>query len=150
MMMASDVEDDRSRSGSPDYSGGEHEGIDMAEQSDEREGSLARNGSKPNNTKDPSRPRRKKARRACYACQRAHLTCGMLYYSDLSFLRILTVFPRRRKTVPEMYQTWPTGCMSRWSQEESKVPARCSKRSVDAWNRRKPVQSSHCSKERVH
>jgi hypothetical protein len=28
--------------------------------------------------KDPSRPRRKKARRACFACQRAHLTCGML------------------------------------------------------------------------
>ena len=28
------------------------------------------------NPKDPSRPRRKKARRACYACQRAHLTCG--------------------------------------------------------------------------
>ncbi len=27
--------------------------------------------------KDPSRPRRKKARRACFACQRAHLTCGM-------------------------------------------------------------------------
>lgn len=27
--------------------------------------------------KDPMRPRRKKARRACYACQRAHLTCGM-------------------------------------------------------------------------
>ncbi|KAH8897062.1 hypothetical protein GQ53DRAFT_638436 [Thozetella sp. PMI_491] len=26
--------------------------------------------------KDPMRPRRKKARRACYACQRAHLTCG--------------------------------------------------------------------------
>ncbi|KAF7846488.1 hypothetical protein BT93_L4248 [Corymbia citriodora subsp. variegata] len=34
--------------------------------------------SKPisNNAKDPNRPRRKKARRACYACQRAHLTCG--------------------------------------------------------------------------
>jgi hypothetical protein len=30
------------------------------------------------NAKDPSRPRRKKARRACFACQRAHLTCGML------------------------------------------------------------------------
>lgn len=29
--------------------------------------------------KDPLRPRRKKARRACFACQRAHLTCGMLY-----------------------------------------------------------------------
>ncbi|KAI1662215.1 hypothetical protein F4813DRAFT_102711 [Daldinia decipiens] len=27
-------------------------------------------------SKDPHRPRRKKARRACYACQRAHLTCG--------------------------------------------------------------------------
>lgn len=26
--------------------------------------------------KDPHRPRRKKARRACFACQRAHLTCG--------------------------------------------------------------------------
>lgn len=29
--------------------------------------------------KDPSRPRRKKARRACFACQRAHLTCGMYF-----------------------------------------------------------------------
>ncbi|KAL9037743.1 MAG: hypothetical protein Q9180_003550 [Flavoplaca navasiana] len=28
------------------------------------------------NSKDPMRPRRKKARRACFACQRAHLTCG--------------------------------------------------------------------------
>jgi len=28
--------------------------------------------------KDPTRPRRKKARRACYACQRAHLTCGKI------------------------------------------------------------------------
>ncbi|KAG0133836.1 hypothetical protein HOY82DRAFT_248819 [Tuber indicum] len=27
-------------------------------------------------SKDPGRPRRKKARRACFACQRAHLTCG--------------------------------------------------------------------------
>lgn len=27
-------------------------------------------------SKDPSRPKRKKARRACAACQRAHLTCG--------------------------------------------------------------------------
>jgi hypothetical protein len=29
------------------------------------------------NSKDPTRPRRKKARRACFACQRAHLTCGL-------------------------------------------------------------------------
>lgn len=35
------------------------------------------NGRKATNAKDPSRPRRKKARRACFACQRAHLTCGM-------------------------------------------------------------------------
>ncbi|SMQ49542.1 unnamed protein product [Zymoseptoria tritici ST99CH_3D7] len=28
------------------------------------------------NAKDPSRSKRKKARRACFACQRAHLTCG--------------------------------------------------------------------------
>ncbi|WPH00742.1 transcription activator of gluconeogenesis [Acrodontium crateriforme] len=35
------------------------------------------NGNKAKtNAKDPSRPRRKKARRACFACQRAHLTCG--------------------------------------------------------------------------
>ena len=37
--------------------------------------------------KDPLRPRRKKARRACYACQRAHLTCGMFsFFSCLLFL----------------------------------------------------------------
>lgn len=30
--------------------------------------------------KDPMRPRRKKARRACFACQRAHLTCGTPCY----------------------------------------------------------------------
>ena len=33
--------------------------------------------------KDPLRPRRKKARRACYACQRAHLTCGKRGISSL-------------------------------------------------------------------
>lgn len=32
--------------------------------------------------KDPLRPRRKKARRACYACQRAHLTCGKLPFLE--------------------------------------------------------------------
>lgn len=34
------------------------------------------NGNSKPNAKDPLRPRRKKARRACLACQRAHLTCG--------------------------------------------------------------------------
>ncbi|KAF2453721.1 hypothetical protein BDY21DRAFT_424169 [Lineolata rhizophorae] len=33
-------------------------------------------GAQKANAKDPLRPRRKKARRACFACQRAHLTCG--------------------------------------------------------------------------
>ena len=47
--------------------------------SDEKSPSQASNDNKPatkSNAKDPSRPRRKKARRACFACQRAHLTCG--------------------------------------------------------------------------
>ena len=35
--------------------------------------------SSTSNAKDPNRPRRKKARRACYACQRAHLTCGKYF-----------------------------------------------------------------------
>ncbi|KAI9769150.1 MAG: Transcriptional regulator of nonfermentable carbon utilization [Geoglossum simile] len=34
------------------------------------------NGATLTNAKDALRPRRKKARRACHACQRAHLTCG--------------------------------------------------------------------------
>lgn len=38
------------------------------------------NGPKKSSSKDPSRPRRKKARRACFACQRAHLTCGTLFF----------------------------------------------------------------------
>ena len=38
------------------------------------------NGPKKSSSKDPSRPRRKKARRACFACQRAHLTCGTLEF----------------------------------------------------------------------
>lgn len=41
----------------------------------------AAGGAPKTNPKDPSRPRRKKARRACFACQRAHLTCGMLIVS---------------------------------------------------------------------
>ena len=41
--------------------------------------------------KDPMRPRRKKARRACYACQRAHLTCGrccLILSLSLPILRV--------------------------------------------------------------
>ena len=58
---------------------------DMAEQKfrpdgeeDEKDGSAT---TKPKlDPKDPLRPRRKKARRACFACQRAHLTCGMFTF----------------------------------------------------------------------
>jgi hypothetical protein len=42
----------------------------------ERADAAAEVKKRPYDSKDPSRPRRKKARRACYACQRAHLTCG--------------------------------------------------------------------------
>lgn len=40
--------------------------------------------------KDPLRPRRKKARRACFACQRAHLTCGMFETSGYYLRRDLS------------------------------------------------------------
>lgn len=43
--------------------------------------------------KDPLRPRRKKARRACFACQRAHLTCGMFQtLRVLSSARFIQIF----------------------------------------------------------
>ncbi|KAL2819912.1 C6 finger domain protein [Aspergillus cavernicola] len=63
---------------SAEHSGGDQ---DAAERADQPPNTIANgddqitNGQKPN-PKDPSRPRRKKARRACFACQRAHLTCG--------------------------------------------------------------------------
>lgn len=43
--------------------------------------------------KDPMRPRRKKARRACFACQRAHLTCGMSDLLKINFFRLILLFP---------------------------------------------------------
>ncbi|KAK4185556.1 putative transcription factor [Podospora australis] len=50
----------------------------MSERNTNSEGVDANGGEvkKKYDPKDPMRPRRKKARRACYACQRAHLTCG--------------------------------------------------------------------------
>ncbi|AEO64098.1 423eabbc-1978-423e-bd01-3db9a618679f [Thermothielavioides terrestris] len=49
----------------------------MADQSATSEGAEASGEVKKKyDPKDPLRPRRKKARRACFACQRAHLTCG--------------------------------------------------------------------------
>lgn len=65
--------------------GVEHESSIMAEEKVERasteekspaHASTSNGQAAKSNAKDPSRPRRKKARRACFACQRAHLTCG--------------------------------------------------------------------------
>ncbi|KAI5282802.1 hypothetical protein KEM54_002578, partial [Ascosphaera aggregata] len=54
-------------------------------------------GSARSCSRDPSRPRRKKAKRACYACQRAHLTCGMSYLMGSYLLH------RRRTDVLNRY-----------------------------------------------
>lgn len=81
--MSPDAEDG---SPSPDPGCEQESGV-MAEDNlerastDEKSPSNSANGNgttqtAKSNAKDPSRPRRKKARRACFACQRAHLTCG--------------------------------------------------------------------------
>ncbi|KAI9732783.1 MAG: Transcriptional regulator of nonfermentable carbon utilization [Cirrosporium novae-zelandiae] len=83
--MTVDTDDaSRSHSPSPDDSADAEAG-DMGENPNQGEGksennteSSEQNGQSKNmpSAKDPLRPRRKKARRACFACQRAHLTCG--------------------------------------------------------------------------
>ncbi|KAH7119773.1 transcription activator of gluconeogenesis [Dendryphion nanum] len=87
-MSTPDAEDaspspEHSPGNSPDYSGSP-EDSDMAADMDvdsKPDGTSptqrTANGQKSSSSaKDPLRPRRKKARRACLACQRAHLTCG--------------------------------------------------------------------------
>lgn len=49
--------------------------------------------------KDPLRPRRKKARRACFACQRAHLTCGMPMNPNCDRERTSTFAPASPRAV---------------------------------------------------
>lgn len=76
----------RSQSQSAEDSG-DQETTDMAEQPEPngKTDALPQTGNgqtkSASNAKDPLRPRRKKARRACYACQRAHLTCGQYSFS---------------------------------------------------------------------
>ncbi|KAL8697997.1 MAG: hypothetical protein Q9224_002057 [Gallowayella concinna] len=82
-MTSSAGEDGKSslQSQSPDESG-DADTVEMAEHGDpvSKVGGTAQSGNgqikSASNSKDPTRPRRKKARRACFACQRAHLTCG--------------------------------------------------------------------------
>ncbi|KAF2027153.1 transcription activator of gluconeogenesis [Setomelanomma holmii] len=73
-MTTPDAED---ASPSPEYRSDLDDENDMAAEQKTEDGSPTQktNGQKAN-AKDPLRPRRKKARRACFACQRAHLTCG--------------------------------------------------------------------------
>lgn len=54
------------------------------------------NGPKKSSSKDPSRPRRKKARRACFACQRAHLTCGTLEFFKLTLYYLIPSYSHVR------------------------------------------------------
>lgn len=61
------------------------------------------------NAKDPNRPRRKKARRACFACQRAHLTCGMWRSVMINDLLLTASSCRRRASVSSMHQAWLAG-----------------------------------------
>ena len=83
--MTSETENDAaSHSQSPDDNdSGDQDAGEMVENRamEGKNGEQKKDGSEQkktsSNSKDPSRPRRKKARRACYACQRAHLTCGM-------------------------------------------------------------------------
>ncbi|KAK5801120.1 hypothetical protein VI817_003332 [Penicillium citrinum] len=70
------------QNGSPIADPDDRDSADITEHSETMDSSRINgdgkeNGRKSTNAKDPSRPRRKKARRACFACQRAHLTCGM-------------------------------------------------------------------------
>ncbi|KAI9151752.1 Transcription activator of gluconeogenesis [Paramyrothecium foliicola] len=75
--------DDMDENG-PEVSDHMSENEDESENYNQDDGKMANpdsaNGSgevkKKYDPKDPLRPRRKKARRACFACQRAHLTCG--------------------------------------------------------------------------
>jgi len=106
---------------SPDYSG-DQDLDDMAEikELNNESDSSPRAGTaqpKPasSNAKDPLRPRRKKARRACFACQRAHLTCGEYEEIIRPFFNwpttTLTFFSRRRKTLSKVHQARPPRCL---------------------------------------
>jgi hypothetical protein len=83
--MSSDAEDELASPErddlSPDPDGDIQDTADgtMADSEQSKAGANASGNDAPNGQtkKDFQKPRRKKARRACHACQRAHLTCGM-------------------------------------------------------------------------
>jgi hypothetical protein len=86
----------------PEIGKEEGDNTDMAEQKfrpdteEDGKGGGSNATTKPKlDPKDPLRPRRKKARRACFACQRAHLTCG-------TFAFICRAFPRDTISLPSI------------------------------------------------
>lgn len=91
----------RSQSQSPEDSG-DQETTDMAEQPEPngKTDTVPQTGNgqtkSASNAKDPLRPRRKKARRACYACQRAHLTCGQYSFSTWTSIILFFFLDIRR------------------------------------------------------
>jgi hypothetical protein len=96
----------------------DHDDTDMA--ADHNQDKPPANGQKPQaNAKDPLRPRRKKARRACFACQRAHLTCGT---SPTPPSPTNTDTPRRRETLQSLYQAQPPGPLHGWRPQKGKIP----------------------------
>lgn len=83
-MMPRDREDNNGADVSDPVSENEEDSEAFLKDDDEAMADSARADGSPHDKKkydpkDPSRPRRKKARRACFACQRAHLTCGACY-----------------------------------------------------------------------
>lgn len=91
--MSPDAED---ASPSPEPGVEQDESGIMAEEKVERASTEEKSPAQPSNgttqsaksnAKDPSRPRRKKARRACFACQRAHLTCGKFAAAEAKMRR---------------------------------------------------------------
>ena len=86
--MPQDMEDNGADVSDP-VSENEEDSETLLRDEDERMADpMAANGSyddkKKYDPKDPLRPRRKKARRACFACQRAHLTCGASFLGEQS------------------------------------------------------------------
>jgi hypothetical protein len=65
---------------SPEYSGDDMAAEQTADRPDGDASPDNKTANAKANAKDPLRPRRKKARRACFACQRAHLTCGKFVF----------------------------------------------------------------------
>lgn len=106
--MSSPDQDDASPS--PDFSGDYDEDmaaeqLNQKEQKGDHDKKDANGQSIKSNAKDPLRPRRKKARRACFACQRAHLTCGESLTTVKGFDFTFTDSSRRRAPLSEMRQT---------------------------------------------